>query len=127
MGSRSTVAACLAIILTASAAGAEEPGPLIISPQVIARAIASAPPGIPIATPQFASTGQAASSRHTGRRVLWTSIGAVGGFFAGGYLGVWIENSASPCGCDDAGLTGALIGAPIGAIAGGVTGFVLSK
>ena len=127
MSSRNTVAACLAIILTASVAGAEESGPLIISPQVIARAIASAPPGIPAATSQSTSTGQAASSRHIGRRVLWTSIGAAGGFFAGGYLGVWIENSVSPCGCDDAGLTGALIGAPIGAIAGGVTGFLLSK
>jgi len=118
-------AACLAVLVTASVASAEErkTAMLIISPQVIQRGIADAQqmaarqPPVPLQK----------SPAHIGRRVLWTSIGAVGGFFAGGYLGVWIENTVDPCNCDDPGLIGALIGAPVGAIAGGVAGFVLSK
>ena len=119
-------AACLAAVLTSSVASAEDrkPAPLIISPQVIQQGIAGAQP---LAPRQFAVPRQQASSAHTGRRVLWTAIGAAGGFFAGGYLGAWIENTVDPCGCDDPGLKGALIGIPIGAIAGGVTGWVLSK
>jgi hypothetical protein len=127
MGSGSTVAVCLAAILTASTARAEESATQIISARVIDRAIASVQPRISPAAAAFALPRQSASSTHTGRRVVWTSIGAVGGFFAGAYLGAWIENAASPCGCDDPGLKGALIGMPIGAIAGGVTGFILSK
>ena len=46
--------------------------------------------------------------------------GGVGGFFAGGYTGAWIEGDR--CHCDDPGLKGALIGAPVGAAVGGVLG-----
>lgn len=119
-------AACLATVLMTSVAGAAEPktSPVIFSPQVIQRGIASAPQ---LAPRQFAVPRQRASAASTGQRILWTSLGATGGFFAGGYLGAWIENSVDPCHCDDPGLKGALIGIPIGAIAGGITGFVLSK
>src|SRR5689334_9811758 len=56
--------------------------------------------------------------RSVGRKIIGGALGAVGGFFAGGYLGAKIEGD--DCGCDDPGLKGALIGAPIGAIAGGI-------
>src|SRR5262245_26453224 len=54
------------------------------------------------------------------RRVLGGAIGATGGFFAGGYLGAFIEGDR--CNCDDPGLKGALIGAPVGAVTGGILG-----
>ena len=127
--SRRLAAAFLAVVLSAAAAGAEEsnPAPLVISPEVIQRAIATAQQDMPTPPAQFAARQLRTSSASTGRRVLWTSIGAVGGFFAGGYIGSWTENAVAPCGCDDPGLKGALIGLPIGAIAGGVAGFLLSK
>jgi hypothetical protein len=58
--------------------------------------------------------------RSLGRRILGGAVGAVGGFFAGGYLGAMIDGECG--GCDDPGLKGALIGAPIGAAAGGILG-----
>ena len=54
------------------------------------------------------------------RRVLGGAIGATGGFFAGGYLGAFIEGDR--CNCDDPGLKGALIGAPVGAVTGAILG-----
>ncbi len=51
--------------------------------------------------------------RSIGRKILGASIGALGGFFGGGYLGAAIEGDR--CQCDDPGLKGAVIGAPIGA------------
>lgn len=123
------MATILTVVLTAAAAGAEEQksAPLIISPRVIQQGIASAQQGVPLAPRQSASPPPRTSSANTGRRVLWTAVGAAGGFFAGGYLGAAIENAVSPCHCDDPGLKGALIGIPIGAIAGGVAGFALSR
>ena len=58
--------------------------------------------------------------RGIGRMILGGAVGAVGGLFAGGYLGAKIEGNR--CHCDDPGLTGALIGAPIGTAAGAVLG-----
>jgi hypothetical protein len=58
--------------------------------------------------------------RSVGRKILGGALGAAGGFFAGGYLGAWIDGECG--GCDDPGLKGALIGAPIGAVVGGVLG-----
>jgi hypothetical protein len=58
--------------------------------------------------------------RGPGRIVAGAAVGAVGGFFAGGYLGAAIDGDCG--GCDDPGLKGALIGAPIGALAGGILG-----
>jgi len=58
--------------------------------------------------------------RGLGRIVAGAAVGAAGGFFAGGYLGAWIDGDCG--GCDDPGLKGALIGAPIGAVAGGILG-----
>jgi hypothetical protein len=58
--------------------------------------------------------------RSIGRKILGGALGAVGGFFAGGYLGAKIEGDS--CNCDDPGLKGALIGAPIGAVTGGILG-----
>jgi hypothetical protein len=57
--------------------------------------------------------------RSIGRKILGGAVGAVAGFFAGGYLGAKIEGD---CNCDDPGLKGALIGAPVGAAAGGILG-----
>jgi hypothetical protein len=58
--------------------------------------------------------------RGPGRIVAGAALGAVGGFFAGGYLGAAIDGDCG--GCDDPGLKGALIGAPVGAVAGGILG-----
>ena len=63
----------------------------------------------------------------TGTRALIIVGSAVGGFFAGGFLGHQIEREFAPCNCDDPGLKGALIGAPIGAIAGGVIAAVSTR
>lgn len=63
--------------------------------------------------------GSGKPQRSLGRTVVGGVLGAVGGFFVGGYLGAMIEGD---CGCDDPGLTGFMYGAPIGAIVGGVLG-----
>src|SRR5688572_15396603 len=47
------------------------------------------------------------SKRGWGRAVLGGAVGAVGGLFAGGYIGAKIEGNG--CSCDDPGLKGALI------------------
>jgi len=124
------VAATFVMVMAfAGAAGADEhpPAPLNISSRVIQQGIAQAQQGVLLAPRQFASPRQRVGSASTGRRVVWTVVGAAAGFFAGGYLGSAIENAVAPCGCDDPGLKGALIGIPIGAVAGGVTGYLLSK
>ena len=58
--------------------------------------------------------------RGPGRIVAGAAVGAVAGFFAGGYLGAAIDGDCG--GCDDPGLKGALIGAPVGAVTGGILG-----
>jgi hypothetical protein len=67
--------------------------------------------------PNASSAGR---HRSIGRTVLGAAIGAVGGFFAGGFLGAKIEGDR--CACDDPGFKGFLIGAPIGAVTGAVLG-----
>ena len=57
-------------------------------------------------------------------RAVWTVLGALGGGFAGAYVGAAIEGD---CACDDPGVKGAFIGLPVGALAGGLAGFVLSR
>jgi hypothetical protein len=71
-------------------------------------------------TPAAAPRVAAERRRSPGRIVLGASLGAVGGFFAGGYLGAKIDGDCG--GCDDPGFKGFLIGAPIGAIVGGILG-----
>ena len=58
--------------------------------------------------------------RSVTRVVLGAAAGAVGGFFAGGFIGAAIDGDCG--GCDDPGFKGFLIGAPIGAVAGGIAG-----
>jgi hypothetical protein len=71
--------------------------------------------------PAAQDTVRTRSERGVGRKVLGAIVGGFGGFFAGGYLGAWIEGDR--CHCDDPGLKGALIGMPIGAAAGSVLGW----
>ena len=120
--SKRLAAAFLVVIAGAATASAEErvSPPLVISPQVIRQAIQATPRS-------FAVPRQRASATHTGRRVAWTALGAVGGFFGGAFLGATIDRSIHDCNCDDPGFKGFLIGMPVGAVAGGVAGFVLSK
>jgi hypothetical protein len=120
------IAAVMAVLIATPAAHAEEKatGPLVISPRVIAEAvnaaIASPAPGLGVPQPRAGST-------HTGRRVAFTALGAVGGFFGGAFLGAKIDRSIHDCNCDDPGFQGFLIGMPVGAIAGGVAGWMLSR
>ena len=69
-----------------------------------------------------ATGAQSPSSRERSvtKRIIGGAVGATAGFFAGGYLGAWIDGDCG--GCDDPGLKGALIGAPIGAAVGGILG-----
>jgi len=60
----------------------------------------------------------------TGKRILWTSIAGLGGFFAGGYIGAAIEGDS--CNCDDPGFKGFLIGLPIGTAAAAITTWILT-
>jgi hypothetical protein len=57
-------------------------------------------------------------------KALAGAAGAVGGFFAGAYLGALVEPA---CRCDDPGLKGMIIGAPIGAVLGGIAGATAIK
>jgi hypothetical protein len=111
------------VLAMAAPALADEPGrgPLVISPAVIQRAIIASPP-LRLGVPR-----QRASATPSARRAAWTGLGAVGGFFAGAFLGSAIDRATHDCGCEDPGLMGFFIGAPAGAIAGGIAGFVLSK
>ena len=74
----------------------------------------------PRASGQSKATVSSGRHRSVGRKVVGAAIGAVGGLFAGGFLGAKIEGDR--CNCDDPGLVGALIGAPVGAVAGGILG-----
>ena len=58
-------------------------------------------------------------SRGPGRIIAGAAVGALAGFFAGGYIGAGLEPD---CNCDDPGLKGFLIGAPTGAVVGGILG-----
>ena len=79
------------------------------------------------AQPEERATVKQQKRMGTGTRALIIAGSAVGGFFAGGILGHWIENKYAPCGCDDPGLKGAVIGAPIGAIAGGAVAAIVTR
>jgi hypothetical protein len=60
----------------------------------------------------------------TAHKVEGGIIGAVGGFFAGAFIGAKLEGN---CACDDPGMLGAMIGAPVGAIAGAILGVMASR
>jgi len=70
--------------------------------------------------PRGIAAMQGSRQRSAWRKLVGGAVGAVGGFFGGGYLGAKIEGNR--CACDDPGLQGFLIGAPIGAVVGGVAG-----
>ena len=80
------------------------------------------PPAIQLErkAPSLARQNTPPSRRGVGRAILGGAVGAVGGLFAGGYLGTVIEGDG--CDCDDPGLKGALIGAPVGTVAGAILG-----
>ena len=73
-----------------------------------------------LSRPAVQQQARVARRRGPGRIVAGAAVGATAGFFAGGYLGAWIDGDCG--GCDDPGLKGALIGAPVGAVAGGILG-----
>ena len=114
--------ALLVVALSTVTADAEERSmpSRAISPQAIQQALAATPF-------VFSAARQQTSAPHTVRRVVWTSAGAVGGFFAGALIGSEIDRRINDCHCDDPGIKGFFIGMPIGAVAGGVAGWLLSK
>jgi hypothetical protein len=63
---------------------------------------------------------------HFGRQIVAGTAGAVGGLFAGAWIGAAIAN-AGECRGEDCFLSGMVIGAPIGAIAGAIAGVALAK
>jgi hypothetical protein len=83
---------------------------------------ASLKSGLAVSSDRFlaapTSTRSGPRARSTTRIVAGAIVGAVGGFFAGGFLGAHIEGDR--CNCDDPGVRGFLIGAPVGAVAGGI-------
>ena len=109
---RALIAVVLMGLCAPAAAGAEGP---------IARAARAyvTKGGIELARVRAQSPSQP-DRRGAGRIVAGAAVGAVGGFFAGGYLGAIIDGDCG--GCDDPGFKGAIIGAPIGAAAGGILG-----
>ena len=110
---RHLVAILLVIGMAPTAAWAEGP---------IARAartyVAKSAPEL--SRPAAQRQARLANRRGPGRIVAGAAVGAVGGFFAGGYLGAAIDGDCG--GCDDPGFKGAIIGAPIGAVVGGILG-----
>jgi hypothetical protein len=75
--------------------------------------------GVTLASAQTTTPGGSKAAR-VWKRIAGGAVGGVGGFFAGGYLGAWIEGDR--CHCDDPGLAGAIVVAPIGAVVGAVLG-----
>jgi hypothetical protein len=104
--------------------------PRLVLPSSNIRSLPLSPPAMSAALPSATRTlAQPASSRRSSKvaRATLVALAAVGGFFGGGILGAAIENTYTPCHCDDPGLQGAVIGAPIGAISAGIVAFRLSK
>ena len=113
----------LALVIFASpSARAEEPalGPLRLSLERAAAAQTLQPVFVQQSAAVTRQSGTSRSSRSTGRKIAGGVVGAVGGFFCGGFLGAAIEGDR--CDCDDPGFLGFLIGAPIGAAVGGILG-----
>jgi hypothetical protein len=105
----------LALMLTIAPATAAAEGPIARAARAYVTARAPEASRAPALRPQAPPR-----RRGPGRIVAGAAVGAVGGFFAGGYLGAAIDGDCG--GCDDPGLKGALIGAPVGAVAGGILG-----
>jgi hypothetical protein len=72
-----------------------------------------------------AGTTQVGSHLNRGtRQVVGGIVGAIGGFFVGGIIGAQLEGN---CGCDDPGLSGAIVVGGVGAVAGAVVGVLLAS
>ena len=80
-----------------------------------------------VSAPPRAEPVRPARTRRSGRRAMWTFLGAIGGAAGGAWIGGTVARSQSACRCADATLGGALIGLHVGALAGGVTAFVLAR
>ena len=112
-------ATLIALVLTLAPVTAWAEGPIARAARTYA-ATHSSQLKPQLTRPQAQRTQTSGPRRGLGRIVAGAAVGAAGGFFAGGYLGAWIDGDCG--GCDDPGLKGALIGAPIGAVAGGILG-----
>jgi hypothetical protein len=113
------------LALMAGSASAEPPG---IRASVKRHATVAAESMLEKAAPAARSARVQATPRRgasTAAKIGWGALGALGGFFAGGYIGAAIDGECG--GCDDPGLKGALIGAPIGAIVGAIAGVSLAR
>ena len=126
---RCAALACLGVLLAAVPASAQEqaegqlsrPGARIVwAPDDVNYALQ-------VSVPPRTVPPRPARTRNSGRRAMWTFLGALGGAVGGAWLGGSITQSQSACRCPDAGLPGALTGLPVGALAGGVTAFMVAR
>src|SRR5260221_3321100 len=120
---RTIVVASLSIVLCANALYAEQPP------------VEARPPAGPIRTSianvrfdasdsdRFAAPRSTRRNRTAQKVTAGVALGVVG-LFGGALIGAALDRN---CGCDDPGLTGAIIGAPIGAIAGAIAGVLLAS
>jgi len=102
------------LVLVTAAAPASAEGPIARAARIHAAT------RVPHLARARAQPPQARNRRGPGRIVAGAAVGAVGGFFAGGYLGAAIDGDCG--GCDDPGFKGFLIGFPVGGVVGGVLG-----
>ncbi len=72
-----------------------------------------------------AQRGYRGRRRHGDRGVAGLVLGAIGGFAAGGAIGVAVAEHS--CNCEDPALHGFVIGAPIGAVIGGFIGYAIAR
>ena len=138
-----TILSILCVVLNGTAAYAEAGGPGVTSgnasPRAESRHVSIAQTGrtevarlaadlnrsvLPPNYPQ-SFAGPSPSSRF-GRQIVSGTAGAVGGLFAGAWIGGAIAN-AGECRGEYCSLGGIMIGAPIGAIAGAIAGAVLAR
>jgi hypothetical protein len=97
---------------------------LMLNPELVLTALPARVDALSAAAASPAQSAEPSTAqrepRSKARAIAGGAVGAVAGFFGGGFLGAAIEGDR--CNCDDPGLMGFIIGAPIGTAAGAILG-----